>query len=134
MRESCQVTDVEATPDGVNILTDDDAAPKLFDLAVIATGHVWPDETPRRVPTSQPLVRADGGRHSRLQRGDYGTSLSGLDAAMAVAVQHGKFIETDNEQIHYQLDEGSEALKIVLMSRSGICLKPTFTAQSLTSH
>jgi uncharacterized NAD(P)/FAD-binding protein YdhS len=66
--------------------------------------------------------------------GIMGTSLSGLDAAMAVAVQHGKFIETDNEQIHYQLDEGSEALKIVLMSRSGILPEADFTAQSLMSH
>lgn len=58
--------------------------------------------------------------------GILGTSLSGLDAAMAVAVQHGKFIETDDEQIHYRLDEKSEALKIALMSRSGILPEADF--------
>ena len=97
VRESCQVTDVEATPDGVNILTDDDAAPKLFDLAVIATGHVWPDEdTTSRSYFPSPwsgLMEAD---IRACNVGIMGTSLSGLDAAMAVAVQHGKFIETDN--------------------------------------
>lgn len=127
VRESCQVTDVKATPDGVNILTDDDAAPKLFDLAVIATGHVWPDEdTTSRSYFPSPwsgLMEAD---IRACNVGIMGTSLSGLDAAMAVAVQHGKFIETDNEQIHYQLDEGSEALKIVLMSRSGILPEADF--------
>ncbi|STW06645.1 acyl-CoA dehydrogenase [Klebsiella grimontii] len=49
-----------------------------------------------------------------------GTSLSGIDAAMAVAVQHGRFMGSDDDALAFRLDEASEALKIVLMSRSGI--------------
>lgn len=49
---------------------------------------------------------------------------------MAVAIQHGKFIERDDEEIQFRLDEGSEALKIVLMSRSGSFPKPIFIARS----
>ncbi len=38
IHESCQVTDLEATPDGIKLWTQAGAASKLFDLAVIATG------------------------------------------------------------------------------------------------
>jgi hypothetical protein len=55
-----------------------------------------------------------------------GTSLSGIDAAMAVAVQHGRFIGSDDDALAFRLDEASEALSIVLMSRSGILPEADF--------
>lgn len=55
-----------------------------------------------------------------------GTSLSGIDAAMAVAVQHGWFIGSDDDALAFRLDEASEALSIVLMSRSGILPEADF--------
>lgn len=57
--------------------------------------------------------------------GIMGTSLSGMDAAMAVAIQHGDFQESD-DAIAFTLDNGHEALKIVLMSRSGILPEANF--------
>lgn len=57
--------------------------------------------------------------------GIMGTSLSGMDAAMAVAIQHGDFQESD-DAIAFTLDNGHEALKIVLMSRSGILPEADF--------
>jgi len=127
VQESCQVSDLLASAEGVSIWTDGKLTPDQFDLAVIATGHVWPDEdTSSRGFFPSPwsgLMEASIGAG---KVGILGTSLSGLDAAMAVAVQHGKFIETDDEQIHYRLDEKSEALKIVLMSRSGILPEADF--------
>ncbi|MFZ3618669.1 FAD-NAD(P)-binding protein [Leclercia barmai] len=125
--ESCQVTDVEATPDGVNVWAEGETEPEPFDLAVIATGHVWPDEdAASRSFFPSPWSGLMEAKIPACNVGILGTSLSGLDAAMAVAIQHGKFIETDDEQIHFQLDEGSEALKIVLMSRSGILPEADF--------
>jgi uncharacterized NAD(P)/FAD-binding protein YdhS len=50
-----------------------------------------------------------------------GTSLSGLDAAMAVVMQHGEFRDDK-----FVLDKGSDALKIVLMSRTGILPEADF--------
>ncbi len=127
VQESCQVSDLLASAEGVSIWTDGKLTPDQFDLAVIATGHVWPDEdtSPRDFFPSpwSGLMEASIGAG---KVGILGTSLSGLDAAMAVAAQHGKFIETDDEQIHYRLDEKSEALKIVLMSRSGILPEADF--------
>ena len=58
--------------------------------------------------------------------GIMGTSLSGIDAAMAVAVQHGRFIGSDDDALAFRLDEASEALSIVLMSRSGILTEADF--------
>ncbi|MCW0311539.1 hypothetical protein NB724_004122 [Pantoea ananatis] len=57
--------------------------------------------------------------------GIMGTSLSGMDAAMAVAIQHGEFQESD-DAIAFTLDNGHEALNIVLMSRSGILPEADF--------
>lgn len=127
VHESCQVTNLEATPEGVKIWADDRAEATLYDLAVIATGHVWPDddESTRSYfpsPWSGLMEAKIGACHV----GIMGTSLSGLDAAMAVAIQHGDFIEAENQPVEFRLDEGSEALSIVLMSRSGILPEADF--------
>lgn len=50
-----------------------------------------------------------------------GTSLSGLDAAMAVVMQHGRF---SGEQ--FVVNKGSEGLKITLMSRTGVLPEADF--------
>ena len=42
--ESCQVTDLQITNAGVMLATNQGLPSETFDLAVIATGHVWPDE------------------------------------------------------------------------------------------
>lgn len=42
--ESCQVTDLQITNAGVMLATNLNLPSETFDLAVIATGHVWPDE------------------------------------------------------------------------------------------
>jgi len=127
IHESCQVTDLEATPDGIKLWTQAGAASKLFDLAVIATGHVWPEEqaTPRNYFPS-PWSGLMDAKIAACRIGILGTSLSAIDAAMAVVVQHGEFVEKDDERIQFNRDEGSERLSIVLMSRSGILPEADF--------
>ena len=127
VQESCQVTDIAATPYGVNLWTADDPEPKPFDLAVIATGHAWPeDDASSRAFFPSPWSGLMAAKIAAGNVGIMGTSLSGLDAAMAVAIQHGTFIESEDEQIQFKLDKGSEALKMVLMSRSGILPEADF--------
>lgn len=125
--ESCEVTDVAASPTGVQLWTDQHAAALHVDLAIIATGHVWPDddESTRAFYPSpwSGLMEADV---PAVRVGILGTSLSALDAAMAVAVQHGTFHETEENQVHFSLDKDSEALEITLMSRSGILPEADF--------
>ncbi len=63
---------------------------ETFDLAVIATGHVWPDEEEAtRTYFPSPWSGLMEAKVDACNVGIMGTSLSGLDAAMAVAIQHG---------------------------------------------
>lgn len=127
VNESCQVTDLQATPEGVRLWAQGEEMPHLFDLAVIATGHVWPDEdTSTHSYFPSPWSGLMEAHIPASMIGIMGTSLSGLDAAMAVVIQHGEFIEHDGDQCRFNLDEKSAALKIVLMSRSGILPEADF--------
>lgn len=127
VHESCQVTDLEATNEGVKLWAEGEPSPALFDLAVIATGHVWPDEEKStRTFFPSPWSGLMEAKIGACKVGIMGTSLSALDAAMAVVIQHGEFVESEREQIHFNLDEGSEKLRIVLMSRSGILPEADF--------
>lgn len=127
VHESCQVTDLQATQEGVRLWAQGEAVPDLFDLAVIATGHVWPDEEDAtRSYFPSPWSGLMEAQIPASQIGIMGTSLSGLDATMAVVIQHGEFIEHDGEHCRFNLDEKSAALKIVLMSRSGILPEADF--------
>lgn len=127
VQESCQVTDLEATADGVNLWMKGKATPEAFDLAVIATGHVWPgEEESTRSFFPSPWSGLMEANIPACKVGIMGTSLSAIDAAMAVVVQHGAFYESDDGQMHFSLDTESEALNIVLMSRSGILPEADF--------
>lgn len=125
--ESCPVTDLEAASEGVRLWADGKRVPTVFDLAVIATGHVWPDEnTSTRAFFPSPWSGLMEAKIRACHVGIMGTSLSGIDAVMAVVVQHGKFIEKEDEHLGFHLDEGSHELNIVLMSRSGVLPEADF--------
>jgi len=127
IRESCRVVDIEARPDGVGLWAKGEPEPLRFDWAAIATGHVWPDadEATRRYFPSpwSGLVEAS---IPAMRVGIMGTSLSAIDAAMAVVSQHGQFVTDGEHTIDFALDTNSEGLEIVLMSRSGILPEADF--------
>jgi len=127
VKESCEVTDIRATSEGVKLWANCEPAPKRFDLVVIATGHVWPEEdeaTRSYFPSPwSGLVEA---KIPACMVGIMGTSLSAIDAAMAVVAQHGTFVEVDEDTLRFDLDQGSEGLSITLMSRSGILPEADF--------
>ncbi|KTI86012.1 FAD-NAD(P)-binding protein [Enterobacter hormaechei] len=119
---NAEVTDIKADADGVALSVNDAPFSRRFDLAVVATGHVWPDEdesTRDYFPSPwSGLMDAD---IRACEVGIMGTSLSGLDAAMAVVMQHGRF---SGEQ--FVVNKGSEGLNITLMSRSGVLPEADF--------
>ncbi|WP_368541070.1 FAD-NAD(P)-binding protein [Enterobacter soli] len=122
IHEASAVTDLDADADGVTLSVNDRPFPARFDLAVVATGHVWPDEDEStRTYFPSPWSGLMDARISACRVGIMGTSLSGLDAAMAVAIQHGDFV-----QDRFILDEASRQLRITLMSRSGILPEADF--------
>ena len=125
--ESCQVTDLQITNAGVMLATNQDLPSETFDLAVIATGHVWPDEEEAtRTYFPSPWSGLMEAKVDACNVGIMGTSLSGLDAAMAVAIQHGSFIEDDKQHVIFHRDNASEKLNITLMSRTGILPEADF--------
>lgn len=125
--ESCQVTDLQITNAGVMLATNQDLPSETFDLAVIATGHVWPDEEEAtRTYFPSPWSGLMEVKVDACNVGIMGTSLSGLDAAMAVAIQHGSFIEDDKQHVVFHRDNASEKLNITLLSRTGILPEADF--------
>jgi uncharacterized NAD(P)/FAD-binding protein YdhS len=127
VRESCEVTDLEVTPDGVRLTADGRLVPDPFDLVVIATGHVWPEEEEAtRSYFPSPWSGLVDARIGACKVGIMGTSLSAIDASMAVVVQHGNFTEAGDQTLGFDLDAGSEGLSITLMSRSGILPEADF--------
>ena len=127
VHESCEVNDLEATQDGVQLRTKGEQMSKLFDLAVIATGHVWPeDDEATRSYFPSPWSGLVEATIPACKVGIMGTSLSAIDAAMAVVAQHGDFIEEENETLRFDLDADSTGLSITLMSRTGILPEADF--------
>ncbi|EOZ9385124.1 FAD-NAD(P)-binding protein [Enterobacter bugandensis] len=122
VHESAKVTDIIPSTTGVTLFVNDTTLPDRFDLAVIATGHVWPDEEEAtRTFFPSPWSGLMDASIPPCRVGIMGTSLSGLDAAMAVVMQHGEFRDGK-----FLLDKGSEGLNITLMSRTGILPEADF--------
>jgi uncharacterized NAD(P)/FAD-binding protein YdhS len=126
----CRVTDIRAEPDGLRLsVTPRFASPsqRMFDRVVIATGHLWPEE-----PEVRPGYFLSPWPATALQRipatkiGIRGSSLTAIDAAVALAVTCGSFIETDGAAIDYRINPGAEALEITMMSRKGLLPEADF--------
>ena len=126
----CRVMDISASSKGLSL----HVAPagetpfeRSFDHVVLATGHQWPEE-----PEVKPGFFASPWPASALKRigpttvAIRGSSLTAIDAAVALATAHGSFIETDGAVIDYRISPGAEAFKIVMMSRKGLLPEADF--------
>jgi uncharacterized NAD(P)/FAD-binding protein YdhS len=127
---SCRVTDISAEPDGLRLsVAPRFASPseRMFDRIVIATGHQWPEE-----PEVRPGYFLSPWPATALQRipatkvGIRGSSLTAIDAAVALAVAHGSFLETDGATIFYRINPSAEALSITMLSRKGLLPEADF--------
>lgn len=127
VRESCEVTDIEHSPVGVKLWVNSEQSTTVYDHVVIATGHEWPDkEKATRHYFPSPWSGLLEANIEASKVGIMGTSLSAIDAAMAVVAQHGDFIEVANGEIRFDLDNPGSELQITLMSRSGILPEADF--------
>lgn len=126
-----EVTDVVPVPDGLRVVTGAGASGALlFDTVIIASGHSFAEDDPgtgRYFPNPwSGLIQTD---IPAVRVGILGTSLSGIDAAMAVATQHGRFRRTGRGgDLVYDLHEDTVpgALKLSLLSRSGVLPEADF--------
>lgn len=127
---SCRVADIVCEDDGLRLFVTPKigaSSERLYDQVILATGHQWPEE-----PEVRPGYFLSPWPATALQRvlpmavGIRGSSLTAIDAAVALAVAHGRFIETESEAIDYRIHPGAEALHITMMSRKGLLPEADF--------
>lgn len=124
IHENAEVSDVIARQEGLLVSTQSGATEGPFDRVVLATGHDFPDadEATRSYFPSpwSGLIQAEV---PAVRVGILGTSLSGIDAAMAVANQHGRFRRKDSE---LSFEHVANGLQITLMSWTGVLPEADF--------
>lgn len=127
VHESCKITDLEVTRKGVKLWAEGKPVKSFFDLAIISTGHAWPEKKEmQQTYFPSPWSGLHTAKIPDCEVGIIGTSLSAIDAAMIVAAQHGNFVRDDDEQLCYILNQRSKSLSITLMSRMGILPEADF--------
>lgn len=132
VRTEVEVTDIVADTGGLRLVVDGVSSDEgVFDHVIVASGHSFGEDDPgsgRYFPNPwSGLIQTD---IPAVRVGILGTSLSGIDAAMAVATQHGRFRRTgQGEDLTYERHDApgdGNGLRITLMSRSGVLPEADF--------
>lgn len=127
---SCEVTDIEARDDDFVLSVKPANGAEIertHHYVVLATGHQWPDE-----PEVRPGFFASPWPATALQRvpathvGIRGSSLTAIDAAVAIASAHGNLVECEGSGVEFRVNPGSEGLRLVMMSRKGLLPEADF--------
>jgi uncharacterized NAD(P)/FAD-binding protein YdhS len=132
VRTQCRVIDAVSESDGMTLTVrprTGDAFQERFDHVVLATGHQWPAH-----PEVRPGYFLSPWPASALAEippcdvGIRGTSLTAIDATVALAATHGAFIEDADGTLGYQPAAGTDAFHITMMSRKGLLPEADFYA------
>ncbi len=130
IRTQSTVTDVCINGEQITLTVTDSrntATNFLFDYVILATGHQWPSD-----PEIRPGYFTSPWPASALARiyncavGIRGTSLSAIDAAVALANHHGEFVQTDGDDLEYRAHQGTENFAVTMFSRKGILPEADF--------
>ncbi|HEV7311219.1 FAD/NAD(P)-binding protein [Sphingopyxis sp.] len=132
LRTRCRVEDAVSTP-GAMVLKirtrSGELADEAFDHVVLATGHQWPAE-----PEVRPGYFLSPWPASALAAvppcdiGIRGSSLTAIDACIALAGIHGSFDETEDGETHYRPAPATDAFHMTMMSRKGLLPEADFYA------
>ncbi len=91
-----------------------------FDHVVLATGHHWrSDVTDLGIRMQRPWPVEDLRRFIGESVAILGTSLTAIDAAVALAGLHGRFVE-DGSAARWEMDGPAEGFHLTMMSRKGL--------------
>lgn len=106
---------------------EEDLVHYAFDHVVMATGHSWPDKTEAKPgyftsPWPASALHAIG----NVSVGIRGTSLSAIDALVAVASSHGAFLMDEAGVLQYHPHAGTDDFRVTLMSRKGLLPEADF--------
>jgi len=130
VRTQSTVTDVRIQGEQINVTVTDSRRTTtncLFDYVILATGHQWPSD-----PEVRPGYFTSPWPASALERiyncavGIRGTSLSAIDASVALANHHGEFVPAHGDKLEYRAKPETEQFKITMFSRKGILPEADF--------
>lgn len=130
LREGTDVVDVSPLDAGVRLSLRTSAGETVeayHDAVILATGHSWPEgDSPDSTVFPSPWTGLPGADIPAGEIGILGSSLSGIDAALDVALRHGRFVEHGDGRLAFDLDAASAGLRITLMSRQGLLPEADF--------
>jgi len=132
VRTRCRVVDAVSEPDAM-VLTirsrSGETSERSFDHVVLATGHQWPEDPQVRPGYFlSPWPATALAAIPPCKVGIRGTSLSAIDAGVALAVTHGEFVEDAEGSLTYKPAPDSEAFHMTMMSRKGLLPEADFFA------
>jgi uncharacterized NAD(P)/FAD-binding protein YdhS len=129
IRTGCRVVDAISGGDAMTLVVRPrrgETYEQEFDHVVLATGHQWPAQPevrPGYFISPWPASALDTVPACRV--GIRGSSLSAIDAAVALAVRHGEFIEV-GKRLAYVPDEDADGFSLTMMSRKGLLPEADF--------
>jgi len=130
VRTQSVVTDVRITGEQIELTVSDSrktAANFPFDYVILATGHQWPSDPEIRPGYfTSPWPASALARICNCAVGIRGTSLSAIDASVALANQHGQFFPTAGNALEYRANHRTEKFAITMFSRKGILPEADF--------
>ncbi|WP_159982055.1 MULTISPECIES: FAD/NAD(P)-binding protein [unclassified Novosphingobium] len=130
VRTRCEVKDAVSGPEGMILRVrpeNGELFEARFDHVVLATGHQWPEH-----PEVRPGYFASPWPASEIEKipatrvGIRGSSLTAIDAAVALAVAHGDFVETEDGDIAYMPGPDTGAFHMTMLSRKGLLPEADF--------
>lgn len=123
--EATEITDIGEWNGELFLSTSAGRVERSFDRVVLATGHAFPEDdgvSGSYYPNPwSGMIRSD---IPAARVGIIGTSLSGIDAAMAVATKHGHFRRGVEGSLIYDCDDPD--LQITMISRKGLLPEADF--------
>lgn len=130
IRTGRRVLDMSVQDNGVQLEIEggkEDIADNRFDFVVMATGHQWPEESEARPGYFlSPWPASALKRINAVNVGIRGSSLTAIDAVVALATAHGAFIDGPDGSAEYRIGAGSEGLRLTMMSRKGLLPEADF--------
>ncbi|WP_447763948.1 FAD/NAD(P)-binding protein [Sphingopyxis panaciterrae] len=132
VRTRCRVVDAVSEPGAMCLSVrsrNGETSEVRFDHVVLATGHQWPEDPqvrPGYFLSPWPATALAAIPPCKI--GIRGTSLSAIDAAVALAVANGDFVEDGDGALTYAPAAGADGFQMTMMSRKGLLPEADFFA------
>lgn len=132
LRTRCRVEDAVSTPGAVILKIrsrSGERTGEAIDQVVLATGHQWPAKPEVRPGNFlSPWPASALAAVPACGVGIRGSSLTAIDACVALANVHGSLDETEDGETHYRPAPAIDAFHMTMMSRKGLLPEADFYA------